>query len=218
MIAQPTDLTTWFSTYGLLTAERILDRFNIHLKHEQLTKAVQDQNNIYFQLLRVPLKNIYNGIILAQACDYREYAQKLFVDYLVSGASSKPPSAPGAMLRDDLEAQRSQLVEQGEAFEQQEFTHLRLIAESQKALKSWIQGLPNRDLNPEHLQSLTLLITPYLEKTAAMHAILCDYRLQFYQLIIRSTELMQLLPDYRPDETKLNKNKAELDFDGKLGE
>ena len=77
---EQTDWSTWFSTYGLLTSERILERFNIILPHDELINSVKDPFSIYFQLLRVPLKNVFNGIIYQQAHDYQIYAQKLFVD------------------------------------------------------------------------------------------------------------------------------------------
>lgn len=128
------DLKKWLSTYGLLTADRIFEKFNIHLKHDELTTAVKNPRSLYYQLLRIPLKNVFNGIILQQAKDYQIYAQKLFIDYLLSGENEKDENASGASIREDIEVQRKHLVELGEQFNQQEQAHQRLIGESQSSL------------------------------------------------------------------------------------
>ena len=78
------ELSIWLSTYGLITAERILERYGIHLQHEDLLSAIKNPKNFYHQLLRIPLKNVFNGIILQQAQDYQSYGQKIFIDYLMS--------------------------------------------------------------------------------------------------------------------------------------
>ena len=129
-----TDNSLWFSTYGLLTANRVLGRFNIHIENDELIVAMKNLHSVYYQLLRVPLKNIFNGIILQQTHDYQVYAQKLFIDYLLSGAGSKEDESPGANTRDDLEVERVRLIEVGEAFNREELAHQQLIAESQATL------------------------------------------------------------------------------------
>ena len=127
------DLKKWLSTYGLLTADRIFEKFNIHLNHDELTTAVKNPRSIYYQLLRIPLKNVFNGIILQQATDYQIYSQKLFIDYLLSGENEKDANASGASIREDIEIKRKHLVEIGEQFAQQEEAHQVLIAESQSS-------------------------------------------------------------------------------------
>lgn len=128
------DASMWFSSYGVITAKRILDRFDIHLDDEELILAINNPQSIYYQLLRVPLKNIFNGIILDQAQDYQVYAQKLFIDYLLSAESVQSEDGPGLNTREDLETERTKLIEIGEGFNQQESAHLNLIAESQATL------------------------------------------------------------------------------------
>lgn len=137
------DFSMWFSTYGLLTAQRILERFNINLSNEELVAAIKNPLSIYYQLLRIPLKNVFNGIILQQIQDYQVYAQKLFIDYLLSSEGSNDDEAPGAHTRDDLEAERTQLLAISEDFSKQELEHQKLIAESQAQLiklASAVQG------------------------------------------------------------------------------
>lgn len=128
------DLSEWLSTYGLVTVERIMERYKIRLQQEDLISVIKSPNTFYHQLVRVPLKNVLNGIILQQAHDYQVYAQKLFVDYLLSGESSKSADSPGGYTREDLEKERQSLIKMGEAFHEQELAHTRLIADSQKSL------------------------------------------------------------------------------------
>ena len=82
------ELSQWFSTYGVITAERILGNYKINLAHTDLVGAIKSPFSFYHRLLQVPLKNVLNGIVLQQANDYHIYAQKLFIDYLLSGESA----------------------------------------------------------------------------------------------------------------------------------
>ena len=127
---QGSDLSDWLSTYGLITVEKILERYGIHLSVEDLRRAVTNPNCLFFRIIQVPLKNVFNGLILQQAKDYQIYAQKLFIDYLLSGESSQE----GSQVRDDLEETRKDLVNAGEVFREEESVNDKLIARSQKLL------------------------------------------------------------------------------------
>ena len=96
------DLSPWFSTYSVITAERVLGLLNIHLDSNEISQAVKNPINIYYLLLRVPIKNIFNGIILTQAQDYQVYAQKLFIDYLLSNETAKSEESQGFNTRESL--------------------------------------------------------------------------------------------------------------------
>ncbi len=287
-----TDLSMSFSTYGLLTSSRILEHFNIKLANDELLIAMKDPFSVYHQLLIIPLKNIFNGIILQQAHDYQVYAQKLFVDYLLSGESGKPEESPGANTRDDLEQQRLHLIEVGEAFNNQETAHQHLIAESQmssikasrelqKALKAATtkagQLLRAQNINKddalilkairsamvhnidggrdkavteslfwakmteiidatlddnlrqqlivdvmeifqEPRQKIEEIMSIYLEQTQDMGIALRSFRSQFYDIILRVTEYLNLLPDYHVDQAKLEENRSSLYFDSRIGD
>lgn len=128
------DLSGWFSTYGLITAQRILDGYRITLSSDDLSHALKIADTFYHRLLRVPLRNVFNGIILQQAQDYQLYAQKLFIDYLLSGENAKPEESPGANIRDDLEQERLKLVKMSERFRESELLQEALIAKSQATL------------------------------------------------------------------------------------
>lgn len=137
-----TSLAFDFATYGTLTAERILARFGIHLEQATLSTAVNNPHSLYYELLRVPFKNTLNGIVYQQAYDYQVYAQKLFIDYLLSGKANKEDSAAGMNQSEEaLEEARQQLMTMGEALNEQELVHYRLISESQARLISFATGL-----------------------------------------------------------------------------
>lgn len=213
------DWSQWFSTYGMLTAERILARFNIHLPSDELVKAAHEPTSIYYQLLRVPLKHVFNGIILQQAYDYQIYAQKLFIDYLLSGEETKESDQPGAIIREDLEKKRTDLIEIGERFQALESSHYLLIAESQAtlmALSKSLDGLNKKTLHDPN--SINQQLISYLQRAEAMTVNLRRYRREFYEAILEITELFELLPDYKADLEKQAENREILAFDPSIGE
>ena len=124
----------WFSTYGLITAERILGKYKIKLVHEDLLKAMKSPFSFYHKILEIPLKHVLNGIVLQQANDYHVYAQKVLIDYLLSGENAKDEAAQGAATREEIENERQKLVDLGEEYHHMEGEHNNLIAESQAAL------------------------------------------------------------------------------------
>ncbi|WP_133130439.1 hypothetical protein [Legionella yabuuchiae] len=128
------ELEQWFSTYGILTAERILGRFNIRFDHKDLISVVKNPRNVYYKLLRIPLKHVYTGIIMQQATDYQSYVQKQFISYLLSGDADKPEDAPGVSVRESLEEERNHLKRLNDEFSEDETAHKRLIADSQANL------------------------------------------------------------------------------------
>lgn len=214
------DMSVWVSTYGLVTVERILERFKIHLTQNEIIDAMKNPKSIYYLLLRVPLKNVFNGIILAQALDYQSYAQKIYVDYLLSGESNKDPSSPGATTREDLESERLTLVAMGEEFEALEFSQQKLISDSQATLIKTVNNLPKNleSVTDEQKYLMIEELAPFIEKTEAMNVELRNYRSLFYNLIIRSNNLLSLLTDYRPDLDKQSENRSALHFDAQIGE
>ena len=285
------DLSMWFSTYGLLTSQRILERFKINLAKDELAAATQNPRSVYFQLLRIPLKNIFNGIILQQAHDYQVYAQKLFIDYLLSGEGGKEATSPGANTREDLEQVRNQLIAIGDDFNKEELAHQTLIYESQASLiklsaelQQSLHGAANTikqilrtrqiikddkliqqairaamiqfdEINQEALavsssfwkkMSETLsvnlneevcqligevlstlgdprldteaILSTYIEQADTIEINLCSYRSQFYDIILKTTELLNLLPDYPIDKVKDEENRESLYFDAHIGE
>ena len=285
-IAPQIDLSQWLPTYGFLTSQRILERLNLHLSTEELVLALKNHHSLYHQLLTVPLKNVLNGIIFQQAQDYQIYAQKLFIDYLLSGEDQKEESTPGQKTRDDLEEVRQQLVTFGESFRNQELAHQNLISKSQlslitvakslqdqfkdaekaignvlnlkdeeniqKALRfpfiqyeklsadvlapssslwTTIEDILSIKLTQEQRKAMANILEQmsdpreqintellsYTNESEAISIELRNYRLEFHNLIIRATELIQLLPDYRIDKIRDEENRASLHFDAHIG-
>jgi hypothetical protein len=238
----------------------------------------------------VPLKNIFNGLILQQTHDYQVYAQKVFIDYLLSGESGKDEASPGANTREDLEQERNQLMGLGDEFNKLELEHQTLISTSQASLikisseqhkrlqvaakkikqiltthqiskedklieqairaamihydKSdhemfslgsicWgtISEVLGVDLNNEIRSQLTgqlsavdearneveEILSTYIEQTEDLAVRLRSYRSQFYNSILRATELIKLLPDYHIDKDKEEENRSSLHFDAHIG-
>src|SRR5215216_3631565 len=125
------------STYGLITTKRLLARYTIDLTDEQLGYSLKTANTFYHRLLRIPLKNILNGIILQQAKDYQLYVQKIFIDYLLGLESAKKEEGEeesSSYSKENLETLRLDLVEQNERFHETDLDHQRLIGYSQAAL------------------------------------------------------------------------------------
>lgn len=128
------ELSPWFSTYGIITTARILGKYQINLEQSELVEAIKTPTSLYHHLVQVPLRNVMNGIILEQANDYHVYAQKLFIDYLLSGEGAKEEEAQGSLTREALERERQQLISLGDEFHKTHGQHDYLIAESQSAL------------------------------------------------------------------------------------
>lgn len=128
------ELSNWFSTYGIITAERLLGRYKVNLAQTELIVAIKSPFSFYHRMLQVPLRSVLNGIILQQANDYHVYVQKLFIDYLLSGENSKGEEAQGASTREVIEKERQQLVSIGDEFNNVRGEHDYLIATSQAAL------------------------------------------------------------------------------------
>lgn len=216
------EFSTWFSSYGLITIERILHQLGFHLKHDELAKIIQDKENGYAVFLRLPFKNILNGIILNQAQDYREYAQKLFIDYLLSGTANAPgpEDAPiqAGSTRDLLEKERLLLIEVGDHYDLEEFEHNKLIAESQKTLIALAKKIGNTPLTSDIIEEVKIKIAPYEERAVQLTANLRQYRTQFYEFILRARDMIETLPEYHLDEVKNEENRSTLYFDSNIGE
>lgn len=285
------ELSRWFSTYGLITAERILGKYSITLSQDELLEAITTPLSFYRYLLQVPLKNVLNGIVLQQASDYHIYAQKLFIDYLLSGESSKEPDSQGAGTRESLEDERQQLVQLGDEFHKLELEQDNLIASSQASLmkiahdwnteletalsklntlyksvnsdikKSSIRKALNKALihcdlvkdqsqnskdvlvdklnqslkiSPtaeiketvlmnlggllQIIESLDTKLGEFADRTNQMGQQAKSFRTQFYETILRVTELIKLLPEYKINPEQDAINREPLYFDRTIGE
>jgi hypothetical protein len=202
----------WLSTYGILTAERILERFKIKLSKDELMNTLKDPNSRYYHLLTLPLKNIFNGILVNQVHDYQVYAQKLMIDYLLSKSEPAEEDAnqQGTNAEEELKIKQEDLMRLGETFEARTHEHRELIAESQAWL---IQEAPKHDD-----LSLSDEIAMFSGRAEEMMLILQNLRTEFRTIILDTTSLLNVVPDYYIDEEKLAENQVSLDFDVNLDE
>lgn len=215
------DGSSWYSTYGLVTTERIFDLLGITLDQDDLYVISQSPQSPYYQLLQVPLKNIFNGIIINQATDYREYAQKMLVDYLLSGAanlSEEQTKHEGARL--ELELMRTELIESGEKFDLLQFEHYKLINDSQRTSMDLAATLPDLDELPNEQQGTEVMQTmqPFLEQAEALSRQIKNFRKQFYDTILKARDLLDSIPEYFNQLESQPEHMELLHFDAKLGE
>lgn len=214
---EQTELMSLAATYSILTADRILDRFGIRLQQDLLLKVVENPQSVYFAILLVPYTNVINGIIHQQAYDYQVYAQKLFVDYLVSGSGNENSESQGADARDNMEKCRIKLTELSESFDKETVAHKQLILETQSFLIQLIKKIMPLEDTEELAQSVRQAMLPYHERATAMGNVLGNLRIDFKMLILDTIKLIQLLPNYKTDEVRDEKNRESLQFDDHLG-
>jgi hypothetical protein len=207
----------WLSTYGLLTAERILDYFSIKLSHDEMFKLLGDSNHSLYCLIDVPLRNIFNGIICQQAYDYQVYAQKLMIDYRLSPEYAKEPDAPGANVREDLNDQYERLVEIAKSFSDQQYRHYQLISETQAYLIEFVNSVDNIMLLEEN-KDFSSAVEGFRERAKEMMDIFKGYRQELYDMILAISERLANLPDYKFDVAQAEKQREALFFDKEIGE
>ncbi|MFZ4077361.1 MAG: hypothetical protein ACOYKA_05185 [Legionellaceae bacterium] len=211
---------SWFSTYGILTANRILERFNIQLSHDELVLALKQPDHPYFPLLYVPLKNIFNGIIFQQAYDYQVYIQKLFIDYRLSAEYAKDAELPGQSTRDDLNEIFNELLVLCKKLSDHKTTHYRVISESQAWL---ILLMKKKKLKKEGIEvlikeaSFIKKLNEFKQRAEDDAIMFRHYRSEFQNMIVRTTELLNALPDYALDVEKEVENREFLTFDPNIG-
>lgn len=143
------EIAGWCSTYGIVTAQRLLEMYKIKLEADDLIQALKMTDSFYHALLKIPMRNVFNGIIWQQAREYQIYAQKLFIDYLLSTETDKDKQegeeSPGHTVRADLEVRRQELIEMNDGFHALELQQDRLVARCQatilKDATAWAQSL-----------------------------------------------------------------------------
>ncbi|MDF1684939.1 MAG: hypothetical protein P1U36_09850 [Legionellaceae bacterium] len=199
---------TWLSTYGLLTAERLLERFQITLSHEELLDALQNPSSPYHHLLTVPIKNISNGIVIKQVHDYQVYMQKLFIDYKLSSPNAGAEGAPSQNSNEEIDIKYNELGQLSELFDEKKHEHQQLIAKSQ----SWLIQ-QTRESMLEITPETSSQIETFGTQTESLRLGLLDQLQQFRDLIIQTSSVLNAMTDYKPDLEQMEENKALLDFD-----
>jgi hypothetical protein len=125
----------WFPTYGVITADRLLQNYSITLPGQQLMDELKHPESFYRRIIVVPAKNVYNGLICEQGRDYQTYAQKKIIDYVLSGTSVSADGSFSSNTQKSLEKIRKDLVALSEGFYELTRKHYSLIHESEHTLK-----------------------------------------------------------------------------------
>ena len=214
-------VSNWYSTYGLVTIERIFALMKIRLSVEELHIVSRTHNSPYYQLLQVPLKNIFNGIIISQTNDYREFAQKMLIDYLLSGAANlAPEQTKPEGVRLELELMREDLIRYAEQFDLLQFDHFTLINESQKIAIATAATFPTPRVLLDEALGLQVqdIMSSFLEQAEAINQKILDFRKQFYEVILKTRERLGSVPDYFNQFQTQPEHMEAINFDAKLGE
>lgn len=197
----------WISTYGILTAERILERFKVKLSRDELVKTLKDPTSRYHHMVSIPLKNILNGILISQVHDYQVYAQKLLIDYKLTQfqpAASGDSAQQGTESESSLKMKQEELILLGEHFMSTKSRHRELIAESQ----AWLIQIAPKQSDVTQMPEMLEFSNRCDEMTLAFETL----RQQFRSLIVDMTALLALAPNYHMDTDKLSKNHEGLEF------
>ena len=125
------DLSNWLSTYGVVTVEKILDRYGVKMASIDLIATLKNPHAMLSKLIQTPLKNVFNGLVLQQAKDYQSYIEKMFIDYLLSGESDQNAES---ISREDIEQARQDFLQFTTDFQKVTHTHEKVIADSQTLL------------------------------------------------------------------------------------
>lgn len=206
----------WMSSYGVVTVQRIFDLLNLSLNYLKIKDTLSDRNSIYYQFLRVPFVHIFNNIIIGQIEGYREYIQRVFIDYLLSGAANEAEApVQGATIREELEHKRQKFMKLADEFDIEYFNHNSLIAESQMALiklsRTKFQNIS--EIQDADMHSLLELVADFEEKAENLTIKFREFRKQFQDMIISMQALLETLPNYHIDEKQIAKYKESIDFD-----
>lgn len=215
------EFSKWLSTYGSVTVQRIFDLYKFKVSYEEIKDLMNNQDSVYYHFLRVPFINILNGIVIDQVESYREFIQKMFVDYLMSGAANETDApVQGETIREALEGERTKFIDTTDKFDVEFFNHNSLISDSQKAL---IKLAKNKFADMDAVtdgdkQELDTLVESFEDKGRSMNAVFIDFRSQLQQMIITVQELVETLPNYQADDEQIASDKELIDFDTEVGE
>lgn len=104
------------TTFGLVTAERLLAKMGVGLSQDQISMQIQNSKAFYHALMYLPAKRtkVQGGI---ERCrDIQAYGQQKLIHYLFSGEASKEETENGQEVREEIEASRQRMVEMGKTF------------------------------------------------------------------------------------------------------
>lgn len=182
-------VNAWVSSYGIMTAIRLLKTYDLHLAPAQLLDILKQPHHFYKDLLEVPTSNLLNNLLLEQVYRYQLLLQKLFIDYLLNQYVTPNEDEMVDSLTADLNEERQSLIEKNEGLYLLEIKLQALIAESQSALIGLVS---------EYIADNTIDYQPtlnvYLEKAVLLQTEIKSQREYFYNTYLRVDALLKSLP------------------------
>jgi len=170
------------TTYGRILSEGLLGiLFHLH--------ELQVDDDIRAILLKVPARNILNGILIMHAQEYRECAQKELISYLLSAMDDVDESSQNNRVNIMLETERLNLMELGESFEDIILKHDKLIARSQASLIQLAENLPDTDKIKQD-------ISAYEQETKDINILVINAREKFHEALLSVRNKLKLVSDY----------------------
>lgn len=145
------------SSYGLMTAEKILRKLNVHLSPFVIRLAIQKASSFYYSLLKLPAMIIFNGLIYDQTHDLQSLLQERMIEYLYSEEAKKAEDEPGLYYREEMEKIRLKLVDFNDRFaafsKQCDLTERMILTNLRDKANEW-QAL-GREVSAKLCQELT---------------------------------------------------------------
>ena len=133
------------SSYGLMTAERILERFELSLSPPELQKALAAPS-FYRELLELPSRNLYNGILYQQAATRLLYIKKRLMEETLSpeylqlcqsqALDEMEEENSFSQFKEFIDERREALLALNQDFKATKLAHDTSIAQSQALLKA----------------------------------------------------------------------------------
>jgi hypothetical protein len=114
--AQEEEVLRLPTTFGLVTAERLLAKIGVSLSQAEISMQIQNPKTFYHALLYLPAKRTKLRGGIERCRDIQAYGQQKLIHYLFSGEASKEETENGQEVREEIEASRQRMVEMGKTF------------------------------------------------------------------------------------------------------
>lgn len=118
------------STYGVVTAERLLAKLGVVISQASTTELIQQPQAYLHALLYAPAKRMMIDVDTERCRDIQAYGQQKLIHYLFSGEASKPEEEAGQSMRETIEQNRLHMVEMGKTlteWREQNETHTKSV-------------------------------------------------------------------------------------------
>lgn len=193
------------STYGVLTAQRILQNHHIELSQAELLQAVSQPDNRFYPVLHCSFDLIYAQLILDQAHTYLVVAQQTIVDILLNRQqktgsldedSESSESVSGEEAQVHLVALQKELQDLNQQESDEKFFLQELVAETQDTIGDLLKN------NMETIENIQMALRSFIQRTEVTQKNILDFRAKIRDWMIRMNQVILVLPDYKQDPIK----------------